>query len=75
MTSEIKKIDLMKTKEDRRDPEACYLFYGDAKEAGVRTGDQFQIDGGSEVFEVGEYTRWRNDINRGFSGFHCTMIN
>ena len=71
----MKKLNLMKLKEDRTCQTTAYLFYGDAKNAGLRTGDEFQIDGGHEVFEVGEYIRWRDDIQKSFAGFVCQQIN
>ena len=68
-------IDLQKIREDRTCPTVAYHFYGDAKEAGLRTGDSFQIQNGREIFEVEEYVRWRDDIQKRFAGFRCQQIN
>ena len=77
MTNETKTIEIEKIQEDQRFPDStAYIFYGDAKKAGIQQGDTFNLsDGGSEVFEVIEYVKYRNDINRNFSGFRCELKN
>lgn len=55
----------------------CYIFYGDAKRAGIRTGDVFNmIDSHSGKTLDGDYIAedyitWRDDIQRVFKGFAC----
>ena len=47
-----------------------YLFYGAAKQAGLKPGDAFQVDGdcGSFVVLPG-YVNWMPERNRSFSGY------
>ena len=73
------KIDLMKMDEDRTMGGTwSYLFYGDAKRAGIRRGDRFQVvtEIAGAAVELGEwiaeeYINYRNDKARPFSGFRC----
>jgi hypothetical protein len=55
-------------KEDLRNPDYGYLHYSIAKREGLRTGDEFEVEGIAN-FVVGEYIKFRPDINRAFSGF------
>lgn len=71
-----KTIDLMETKDDKGSMAGAwmYIFYGDAKKAGIRRGDHFQVTAqGDPVSEwiAEEYITFRNDINRCFKGFRC----
>ena len=72
-------LDIQKIDADRRNAKIAYVFYGDAKEAGIRAGEQFRLSGiGSsekDVFVAEEYITFRNDQNRTFKGFMCRLIN
>ena len=72
-------IAIEKLDPDRTNERFGYLFYGDAKQAGVRRGTQFQLalgeHVGQEVLEAVEYVGFRPDTNRTFKGFRCQVIN
>ena len=76
----MKKIDLKKTDDDHSQMAGhyMYLFYGDAKQAGIRQGDIVTItsDGNDlkGTYKVDQYIDWRNDINRPFKGFRLVAI-
>lgn len=55
-------------KEDHNNPDFGYLHYSIAKREGLRTGDEFEVEG-LATFVVGDYVNFRPDINRPFSGF------
>jgi len=71
----MKTIEIEKIREDKRDYSIAYIFYGDAKEAGIKKGVQFGLnDGGKEVFEAVEYITFRPDVQQTFKGFRCRMV-
>ena len=59
---------------DRTNSNFGFIFYGDAKKAGIRTGTEFEDEMSGQIFIATEYTRYRSDINRPFSGFRCELL-
>lgn len=60
-------------KEDRQRM-GGYLHYSIAKREGIKRGSRFTVEGIGAEFEAVEYTTWRPDINRRFSGFRCEEV-
>jgi hypothetical protein len=75
-----KTIKLSACKFSRTMPQDCYIFYGDAKRAGLRQGDLFQMinDNDGDIldgdYEVVRYVIFRDDIQKTFEGFECQRI-
>ena len=76
----MKKFDLMRASDGRGHLTgvAVFIFYGDAKNAGLKVGDHFimtargvDLDG---EWAVEEYVNFRSDTQSAFKGFECLRV-